>query len=81
MQICFVDNNDSEYASSDMRAGMIESGKINFRTCFSKTLIPATFIIGIASHFSSSGSTDFQNAIDHWLLCEVLNAIGNHTVA
>jgi len=62
---------------------MLREGRISFQTCFSKVLIPATHIINIAAESSSSGAdqTSFFHAVDHWLLCEVLNAIGSHTVA
>jgi hypothetical protein len=65
------------------RAAMIREGKINFKTCFSKALIPASYFIYLARQSSSdtSGPSTFRDAVDHWLLCEILNAIGNHTMA
>lgn len=80
-QVEFVEDNDPSYGTSAIRTAMIDEGKINFKTCFSKVLIPASYIIRLAIQNSSLDSHIFQRAVDHWLLCEVLNAIGNHTVA
>lgn len=61
---------------------MIRQGKIGFRTCFQGVLIPTSYIIQLA-RASYSGAKEphcFQDAFDNWLLLEVLNAIGQHTV-
>jgi hypothetical protein len=81
----FVDDNEPSYGPIDSRQAMIREGKINFKTCFSKVLIPASYFVRLAlaqqSSSDASGPSSFRDAVDHWLLCEVLNAIGNHTMA
>jgi hypothetical protein len=62
---------------------MAHNGKIGFRTCTQTVLIPTSYIIRLASTLYSASTEphSFSDAIDHWLLCEILNAIGNHTIA
>jgi hypothetical protein len=81
-QVRFVDDDDTFYGSSDIRAAMIAEGRISFKTCFCKALIPASYVIRLAKRSREAGDLSvFRRAIHHWLLCETLNAIGNHTVA
>jgi hypothetical protein len=79
----FVDDNDHAYGTADSRQAMICEGKINFKTCFSKALIPASYFVRLAQQsFSGTlGTSTFRDAVANWLLCEILNAIGNHTMA
>jgi len=82
IQVCFVDDDDALYSSDlDTRRTMIAHGKSSFKTCFCEALIPASYVIRLAQHARAhiDGSV-FRCAVDHWLLCETLNAIGNHTV-
>ena len=63
---------------------MAENGKISFRTCFAAARLPARFIIKLASDtYPSSlplGPQTFKEAFNFWFLCEVLGAIGGHTM-
>ena len=82
-QIRFISDNDPSYGDDNNRDGMIRQGKVAFRTCFHLALIPASYVIQLANQaYSTTGSQpfSFRDAFDHWILCETLNAIGNHTV-
>lgn len=85
IKITFIDDGDPAYGTRGSREAMIREGKINFKTCYSKVLIPASYFVRLAfaqrSACNVSGPTNFCDAVDSWLLCEVLNAIGNHTMA
>jgi hypothetical protein len=82
MQVSFVDDDNPLYAAQNLRAAMIAEGKVSLKTCFCKVLIPASHIVRLALRASPHVDVSvFRNAVNHWLLCELLNAIGNHTVA
>lgn len=63
---------------------MLQSGKICFRTCFRQAYIPLSYLVTLADtqyHTDSDHAPrTFQQAVDHWLLCECLSAIGGHSV-
>jgi hypothetical protein len=66
-----------------IRAVMAQQGKICFRTCVQRVIIPASYVIKLANTaYTADGAepSSFRTALDHWLLCEVLDAIGNHTI-
>jgi len=78
----FVDENDRSYGiSSDTatQASLMQQGKISFRTCFKSVMIPASYILKLASKPYSPFHT-FKNAVEDWLLRETLGAIGHYTV-
>jgi hypothetical protein len=62
---------------------MFRQGKLCFRTCFQRVLIPASYVIRLATaaYSTITEPRSFCDAFDHWLLCKILNAIGNHTTA
>lgn len=62
---------------------MLANGKIAYATCYQAVNIPASYAVRLASqaYTTDQEPRSFQAAVDHWLLCEVLNAIGNHTFA
>jgi len=59
---------------------MAAQGKISFRTCLQAARLPASHILSLATSVypptSSFAPQNFQQAFDHWLLCELLNGIG-----
>jgi len=63
---------------------MAANGKISFRTCFAAVRLPAAYITQLARDtypsVQPSGPQSFKEAFDFWFLCEVLNAIGGHTM-
>jgi hypothetical protein len=61
---------------------MIRNGKVSFKTCYQTALIPASYVIHLASedYANDTEPGSFREALHHWFLCEILNAIGNHTV-
>lgn len=67
---------------------MLRNKKICFRTCFRAVYIPISFVDEMAAADytvdPNDGSThrpaSFRQAFEHWLLCEILGAIGGHTV-
>jgi len=57
---------------------MIAEGKLCFCTCPKEVRIPAPYLQKLAA-----GAVDaeaFQKVFDHWLLCEILNGIGGHSI-
>lgn len=49
-----------------------------------RVLIPASYVITLAQRAYATSGTEpnsFRVAVEHWLLCETLDAIGNHTLA
>jgi hypothetical protein len=61
---------------------MMRHGKVSFKTCYHTAHIPASYIIQLAAMDYSNDTEpgSFRDAVHDWLLCEILNAIGNHTV-
>lgn len=83
IQVYFVHDDDVQYAPARYRAGMMAEGKICFRTCFSQARIPMSYIQRLmgASHSPDREPHSAHDAIEHWLLYELLSAIGSHTIA
>jgi hypothetical protein len=80
-QVRFVTDNDPSYGDSQNWAAMINQGKISFRTCFQTAHIPASHVLFLASRaYPSAEAASFRDAFDHWMLCEMLSAIGGHTM-
>jgi hypothetical protein len=85
IQIIISEENDFYYAeSSDQARIMMGQGRISFRTCSCTARFPAKYITGLAqaSYPPVLGEepASFDDAFDHWLLCELLNAIGGHSI-
>ena len=64
---------------------MLAAGKISFRTCPRSVHLPGSYILGLAQAsypaLSVSGEPrTFAEAFDHWFLCEILAAIGGHSM-
>lgn len=81
-QLKFVEDDDPNYGKPENKTAMAAEGKIDIKTCISKGLAPASYLIRLAGQqYTASGPElrSFFDAFDHWLLCEILNAIGNHT--
>ena len=71
------------YSSGSVIAGPIlaSRGKITFRTYFQKALLPLSYVLTLASAaYPAPGGEPktFRDAVDHWLMIESLNDIGNH---
>ena len=62
----------------------MEEGKIVWRTCFRKAVIPACHIAALADEVyfldAVNEPSSLRNAIDSWLLLEILTVIGNHGI-
>ncbi|KDQ49089.1 hypothetical protein JAAARDRAFT_143923 [Jaapia argillacea MUCL 33604] len=81
--VWFVSDQDPSYAADTIRAPMIAHGKICFKTCSKQARIPATHITRLAQ-VQYDGSTEpkrFRDAFDHWLLTEILTAIGAYSIS
>lgn len=78
----FVGDSDTQYASNEYRPRMLAEGKICFRTCFHQARIPISHLDTLtqASYSLDKEPHSVRDAIDHWLLCELLVAIGGHTI-
>lgn len=67
------------------RHAMIAAGKVSFRTCLRAAYLPGSYILELAQavypSLSASGEPrTFTEAFEHWLLCEILAAIGGHSM-
>jgi hypothetical protein len=79
-QVKFV--SDEDYAPTmPGRLALLVEGKIVFHTCYHQVEVPATYLVRIMRAPHANGDTNsVSNAVHHWFLTEVLNAIGNHTI-
>lgn len=61
---------------------MVAAGKISFRTCMKSAHLPGSYLLGLAQspYPSLSEPHNFSEAFDHWFLCEILTAIGGHSM-
>ena len=62
---------------------MAQQGKICFKTCMQHVLIPASFMVHLTQMAYALNGTEpnsFHVVVEHWLLCETLDAIGNHII-
>ncbi|KAF8883865.1 hypothetical protein BD779DRAFT_1472363 [Infundibulicybe gibba] len=80
LSVAFCGDDDDRYALPATRQVMLREGKISFKTCFRQARIPLSYIVHLARVSSPAHSPNqFRTAVDHWLLCETLNAIGSHS--
>ena len=62
---------------------MAAEGKISYATCSQSAYIPISYTVKLAkaSYPDPRGEPKcFIDAVHHWLLCEILNAVGTHTI-
>jgi hypothetical protein len=64
---------------------MLAAGKISFRTCSRTVRLPGSYILELAQASYpvlsvSGGPRTFTEAFDHWFLCEILAALGGHSM-
>lgn len=62
---------------------MAAEGKICYATCSQTASIPMSYVLklAMANYPDASGEPKtFVEAVHHWLLCEVLNAVDAHTI-
>ena len=66
------------YAENGVQGELMAlQGRISFRTCSKSVRFPARWILGLAAE---SDHIPFQNRFDHWVLTEILEAIGGHSI-
>ena len=63
----------------------MDQGRISFRTCSRTARFPSKYITTVLAQASyppvpGGEPASFDDAFDHWLLCELLNAIGGHSI-
>ena len=85
LQITIASDTDSQYSDSQNRQAMLAAGKISFRTCLKSARLPGSYILGLAhASYPSLSPTgephSFNEAFNHWFLCEILTAIGGHSM-
>ncbi|KAJ7318075.1 hypothetical protein DFH08DRAFT_714930, partial [Mycena albidolilacea] len=84
----FVGPNDTGYDSSAYRASYMKHGLISFRTCFKVGRIPVVHLADLCSRTYPARDEEgndtepftLQQAIDSWLLIEILAGIGGHSM-
>ena len=86
-KVHFCDTDDVEYLSIGTDNGqqaMAAEGKIVFKTCIKQANIPITFLKRLVNQsYPTSGTKpflSFEQAFDHWLLCELISSIRNYTI-
>ncbi|KAJ6467428.1 hypothetical protein C8R45DRAFT_1106169 [Mycena sanguinolenta] len=82
--VVLVDDRDILYLGGkpeSLRPSLLESGTISFRTCFLEARIPASFLLRAAqATYTSPEPCSRRHYIHHWLLCQSLNGILQHTI-
>jgi hypothetical protein len=81
--VILVGDQDNNYSSGEMRATMLAHGKISFRTCLRQVRFPASYfaiLSGLNYGTLHPELTSLDKAIEHWILVELLNAIGGHSI-
>jgi hypothetical protein len=62
----------------------MSQGVISFKTCSRNVRVPALYIAYLAEQQyppeQATEPRDFTQAFEHWILCQVLIAIGSHTI-
>ncbi|KAJ7702942.1 hypothetical protein B0H16DRAFT_1747764 [Mycena metata] len=85
VQIMLVDDNDTIYLGGrphSLLPSMIASGTLSFRTYFLECCISASFLLRAAqASYTTEEPCSRRQFIHHWLLCQSLNGIDNHTFA
>ncbi len=82
-QISIVDTADIGYhMEGEVRQGMVDHGKLSFRTCAAEVRLPCEFLVRLLRNpFSIYHTTATRKqALHHWLLTELLTAVGGHTM-
>ncbi|KAJ3902275.1 hypothetical protein F5879DRAFT_1044026 [Lentinula edodes] len=85
LKIQLVEDNDPFYLPSrigrELQDAYLSSGTCAFKTCTRSIKIPASFLIKLirASYDPHSECKDARTAVHHWLLVEMLDAIGSYT--
>ena len=78
-----VGDQDPGYGMPSYRDAMLAEGKIAFKTCSRHVRIPASYfarLSQISYEDRSEEPKSLEDAVHHWLLCETLNAIGQHSI-
>ncbi|KAJ6448520.1 hypothetical protein C8R45DRAFT_947901 [Mycena sanguinolenta] len=82
--VVLVDDRDILYLGGkpeSLRPSLLKSGTISFRTCFLEARIPASFLLRAAqATYTSPEPCSRRHYIHHWLLCQSLNGILQHTI-
>ena len=84
IKVQFVEENNPGYSAHHFGLVMASKGKVSYTMCFQTVWIPISYILKLveASYPDpSSEPRNFLEAVHHWLLCEVLNTVGSHTIA
>ena len=78
LQIHFIAYNDPLYEGGPVLASQ---GTLSYRTCVRCVLIPASYILTLVNndYDLQTEPRTFPNAVDHWLLVQILSVIGFHT--
>ena len=86
-KVYFCDTDDVEYlpiGTDNGQQAMAAEGKIVFKTCIKQANIPITFLKRLVNQsYPTSGTKpflSFEQAFDHWLLCELISSIRNYTI-
>ncbi|KAK7439179.1 hypothetical protein VKT23_017669 [Stygiomarasmius scandens] len=86
VQIYFVDDEDTNYMDSHhnhpshaLRCVLLDEGKISLRTCSGAVRIPATYMKKLVEECKTKNEP-YLPRLHHWLLCELLNRIGKHSM-
>lgn len=84
-QINIVDEGDELYAGNHCSNEILMmQGVICFKTCAHNVRLPGPYIARLAGGqyppLEGNEPQDFTQAFDHWLLCQILTAIGSHTI-
>ncbi|KAJ7705839.1 hypothetical protein B0H14DRAFT_2647213 [Mycena olivaceomarginata] len=85
--IHFVGPDDLGYDTSLAQLSYMKLGLISFRTCFRVARIPLVYLVDLCSRTYPARDHEgndtepftLQQAIDHWLLVEILAGIGGHS--
>ncbi|KAF9064562.1 hypothetical protein BDP27DRAFT_1230246, partial [Rhodocollybia butyracea] len=87
LRIVLVTDEDSTYMSSSTprarRAEYLAAGICSFKTCSRSLRIPVSYLIKLLRDAYSDMDSSFPNArsaVHHWLLVQMLEAIGSYTV-
>jgi hypothetical protein len=85
LQIAIASDTDPQYSDIRNRQIMLAEGKVSFRTCARSARLPGSHILQLAQASypavcESGEPRSFTDAFDHWFLCEILAAIGGHSM-
>ncbi|KAK7439976.1 hypothetical protein VKT23_017229 [Stygiomarasmius scandens] len=75
----YIDGNSSDPVQIRLRQIYLEEGKISFRTCSMVVRVPGMYIKNLIDQCHADNVSVLPR-LHHWLLCEVLNAIGKHSM-